>query len=310
MHCPRPRIGVLIVHGMGSQPAGYSRGMQAVLCGALGRAASRFVFEEVLWSKVLWQVEDELLARMREARDPSGAVLPLGWNRLREFIVHGFADALAYHRGMQSTSLYGEVHDAVSTSVRALRLALDDPEAPVVVLAHSLGAHVVSNYVWDTEVAPAHLPDCDGSDRADGAEPHRPPASPPPWEPIPTLTAMITFGSNIPLFGLAVDLAEPIVLPAAGVADVRLRELSRWLNFYDPADVLGWPLRSLYTPDLGRMHCARRQTVARIEDREIDAGWFPANLTPLSHSLYWTEAQLIQPVAAYLRILAEVVSSR
>ncbi|PIW26460.1 MAG: hypothetical protein COW30_14980, partial [Rhodospirillales bacterium CG15_BIG_FIL_POST_REV_8_21_14_020_66_15] len=65
------------------------------------------------------------------------------------------------------------------------------------------------------------------------------------------------------------------------------------------------PLRSLYTPDLDRMHCARRNTVARIEDRAIDAGWFPANHTPLSHSLYWTEAQLIQPVAAYLRSLAE-----
>lgn len=287
---PNTRLGVLIVHGMGDQETGYSRPMQATLRNLLGRDADRVLFEEVLWAPALRVRADRLHARMQAATGPDDAPLPLRWRKLRHFLVHSFADAVAYNRGRQSTSAYREVHDCVDAGVRRLLERLGTDDAPVVVLAHSLGAHVVSNYVWDTEAPPQ------------GERP-----APPPWTPLPGLVSLITFGANVPLFSLAFDLAEPIVLPASGV-DGRLADAARWLNFFDADDTLGWPLRALFEPDLARIEPHRRRTVARIEDHALDAGPFPRNLTPLCHEEYWTDPDLLRPTAAHLRELLDILA--
>lgn len=42
------------------------------------------------------------------------------------------------------------VHDKVTDTVESLE-GLVEPNAPVVVMAHSLGGHGMSNYVWDRQ---------------------------------------------------------------------------------------------------------------------------------------------------------------
>lgn len=343
------KVGLLILHGMGSQQEGYSRPFRAALRRLLGSVADRVVSYEIYWAAELEQRERQLWLQMRRAQMPEDEPIELRWRRVRRFIVHSFADALAYnlppppddHRDPREPgNIYQRIHGRVESRVEELYGELG-ARTPVVVVAHSLGAHIVSNYIWDTEPLPDHLPGCDGSctdEQRSGSE------GEPPWSPIPTLAGLITFGANIPLFSLAFDNASPVVLPGKDLAPDSLREYAAWLNLLDLDDVLGWPIRALYEPatqafaraaaerlqtprarddrlgleskNLARtpgpaevaprpLHCRRQRTVERIRDLPIDAGPFPHNLTPLSHAEYWTDPQLVRPTADYLRGLLD-----
>jgi hypothetical protein len=273
------KIGVLVIHGMGAQKRGFSAGMREAVSGFLGSDPARVAWEEIYWADVLEPRETELWTWMRKAQEPDGSPIPLDWRTIREFVVHNFGDAIAYHRD-QSASAYNDVHTVISNSVRALAVALADPQAPIVVMAHSLGGHMMSNYLWDRQ---------HGAAAAAGT-----------LEAIPTLAAMITFGCNIPLFSLSYPVAKPIMLPDTGITNPKLVAVSRWLNFLDRDDVLGWPLRPLYAKNLGDLDEAQKRTVQRIEDHEINVGGALANWNPAAHGAYWTDEDFTSPVAAYL----------
>jgi len=182
------------------------------------------------------------------------------------------------------------IHQRVSNAIEELQTALDDPAAPVVVIAHSLGGHIMSNYLWDRQhgVQPSVLL---------------------PLRSVPTLAGMITFGCNIPLFSLAYRDAKPINLPGEAVTKPEVRDVVRWLNFLDQDDVLGWPLRPLYLRDLDTLTVAQQGTVARLEDYEISVGGLLTGWNPASHDYYWEDADFTGPVADYFKSLMAAVDA-
>lgn len=283
---PRP-LGVLVIHGVGSQQPGYSAPLIDELTRLIGPASARIAWEEIHWAWLLQDRERALEAVMRRATRPDGRRAELDWKAVRAFVVHNVGDALAYHRDAYTRSAYAAVHRSVSNALTNLHASLDDRHAPVVVIAHSLGAHIMSNYIWDRE--------------------HRAPRRPDTLEPIRTLIAMITLGCNIPLFSLAFDVARPIVLPGRSLRAPALRAAATWLNLYDRDDVLGWPLGPLYRAHLTKLTRAQRRTVGLIADREIDAGGPLTRWNPLSHEQYWTAASVTHPVARYLRRLLDLL---
>ena len=102
---------------------------------------------------------------------------------------------------------------------RAVQKVYEDPKEldrtpkPLVVLAHSIGGHIMSNYIWDIQKKrPIVEP---GANK---------------FERMETLAGIITFGCKIPLFTFALKDIVPITLPG-GV---------KWLNYFDPDDVLGY----------------------------------------------------------------------
>ena len=166
----------------------------------------------------------------------------------------------------------------MNDGVLGLKQHLDAPTSPVVVLAHSLGAHIMSNYIWDRQRC---------STEAD------------PFEPIDSLLGMVTFGCNIPLFSLSYPISEPIYLPGSNVND-ELRKVSKWPHSLDRDDVLGWPLRPLYEKHQSKLNEVRKATVKRIEDHEINVGnIFTSSWNPRAHAHYWTDNDFTRPVAAY-----------
>ena len=120
---------------------------------------------------------------------------------------------------------------------------------------------------------------------------------------------MVTFGCNIPLFSLEFEVATPIDLPGPGVTKPQLRAMARWLNYLDSDDVLGWPLRPLYGKALDKLTPQQKETVARIEDHEINVGSFGTSWNPLSHSGYWTDSDFTKPVAAYLQTVLQALDA-
>ena len=66
------------------------------------------------------------------------------------------------------------------------------------------------------------------------------------FEDMKTLSGLLTFGCNIPLFTLAQNKVEPIKFPLPtakyfpkGTSPNAIKAASKWWNFYDPDDILG-----------------------------------------------------------------------
>lgn len=278
-------IGVVVIHGMGAQQRRFSDDLQAAVSKELGEDRTRFVWQEVFWADVLEQRETDLLHAMRGATDAHGERVPLGWQSLREFVMHNFGDALAYHRDRKAGSVYAAVHARISLALNALREALDDPSAPIVVMAHSLGVQMMSDYIWDRQHG-----------RSSADDPHC---------GIPNLAAIISFGCNVPLFALEFEVAVPVYLPGEAIAATALKAAARWLNFLDRDDVLGWPMRPLYERHLPVLDVRQRDTVQRIEDHEVNVGGLGSSWNPVSHGEYWSDRDFTAQVGKYLRTLVK-----
>lgn len=275
------RLGVLVLHGTGAHQPGYSEHLLHELEHRLGERARRLVWEEVVWADALQGREDRLWTGMRDATEPDGAPLPLAWQPLRQFLLRFFGDAIAYHRDEHPLGARVAIHDIISNHLAHLHQRLDDGTAPLVIIAHSLGGQIISDYIWDRQ------------HHGEGVDSRR---------DVPTLAGLITFGCPIPLFSLAYDVPVPIELPGP-VTHPTLRKVARWLNFLDRDDVVAWPLKPLYARHLDALSPAQQETVSRIEDREIDVGGPITRWNPASHEAYWTDDDFILPVADYLDTL-------
>ncbi len=252
-------VGVLIVHGMGTQQPNFADEMIGELSDLIDDP-QRVAWQPVFWADVLQPRQEDFLRRANSRNQ-------LDFLGLRRFVVGALGDAAAYRRIDDSPeTTYRHVHTAVRDAVRAL---YRDPDKlarrakPLIILAHSLGGHIMSNYIWDLQrdrpiVAPGDNP----------------------FERLETLGGIVTFGCNIPIFTFALDEVVPIDLPSG----------ARWLNFFDRDDVLGYPLKPI--------NRAYRRTVSR--DIAIDVGGPLSSWTPLSHTEYWTDNDLTEPVASLI----------
>ena len=100
---------------------------------------------------------------------------------------------------------------------------------------------------------------------------------------------MITFGCNIPLFTFAYEDVKPIKFPAEQLEDPA-RSKSQWLNFYDPDDLLGYPLKPINDA---------YDAVVK-SDLPINAGSIFTSWNPLSHGGYWTDNDFTNPVSEFI----------
>lgn len=270
-------VGVLVVHGMGVQQPGFSAGFEAAVRGRLRALAvpdAATAWEEGYWADLLNARQAALLGAMRRGG-------PLDYLRLRHFVVEALADAVAYRRGGATTApdepgrwVYDEIHERLCERLTRLRAHLGDADRPLVLLAHSLGSVIVSDHVWDHQHPK-------GLERGTT-----------PFERMRTVAGIVTFGSTIPLFTLALPAVRAIRFPLADHAlPPAVHAASRWLNLYDRDDVLGWPLRPL----------SPSYAAAVAEDREVDVGGPLTSWNPASHGAYWRDADVVQPVAELLR---------
>ncbi len=283
------QLGVLIIHGMGTQEAGYSKKMADELSNRVGSLSSSIHWQEVYWANVLAPRENELMNIMQTVETSDGRV-SLDWGDTRKFVVHSFGDALAYTRDdKERTTAYKEIHEVVDQNIRVLTGQLES-DGPVIVMAHSLGAQIISNYLWDRE----HHDDTDGPDSC---------------SQIDNLLSIITFGCNIPLFSLAFDVPKPITLPGKGMVGKAIASQSQWHNYFDRDDVLGWPLKPLYRKDFSQLSDEQKATVGRIVDHEISVGSIFSGWGPGSHSKYWTDNDFTKPVAEYIHQVFRAMNS-
>ncbi len=245
------KLNILVIHGMGSQEQYYSHPMRDEINKWLGEMlAGQLTWAEVYWADVLRDRQKEYLDQARRHHD-------LDFISMRRFMVNSVSDASAYRK---NTDKRDTVYDDVHTKVDKVMDKLDDPAAPdrpLVLLAHSLGGHIMSNYIWDRQ------------------KPGASPAGTSSFRKLETLAGMITFGCNIPFFTFAYKKSDinPIRFPGSKLPPV-LDLLARWKNYYDPDDILGYPLQpinhaySKLVQRRGHLHQLEPAVAQQILDRQ------------------------------------------
>ena len=199
------KLAVLVVHGMGDQQADFADGMIDELEGRI-RSKHRLNPDEIEWKTVWWapilsRAEADLWRRSQRGND-------LDYKKLRSFVLHALGDAVAYReipknkRVRGDINAYDEIHAQVKADMKMLRQKTragkpaNAKEVPLLIIAHSLGIHIMSNYIWDRQKR---------NSRSFGNE----------FEDMKTLSGLQTFGCNIPLFTLAQKKVESIKFPVA-----------------------------------------------------------------------------------------------
>jgi pimeloyl-ACP methyl ester carboxylesterase len=193
-------VAVLYIHGINVDQADYAddlhlqvtRNVKRLMLGA--GEPPRIVTRSVCW----WDVFGATAALLKMSTHKKA----FGWLTLRDLMLTTAAQAVGYEDG-KGDGNYEMVHQRISDALTALEL--EAPGAPLLIVAHSLGTIVASNYIWDNRDKLQHL------------------------------QGLITMGSPLALyagrysgFGQAVDLqGRP------------------WFNLLYPSDVIGWPLRDL-----------------------------------------------------------------
>ncbi|WP_431476582.1 hypothetical protein [Massilia eburnea] len=273
------KVALLTIHGMGEQPLDYADDMRRALSHRMGAAFANVDVHSVYYQHLLKPNELDVWNRTRERAT-------VRYEQLRKFILFGFADAAGLeNRKEYDNSVYEQAQMEIARALLAI-LATRGPDTPIVLLAHSLGCQVMSSFIYDAQKRaggglvsagiwkPGRMADSLSAEQRKFLQ-------------CGTVRSFVTTGCNIPVFVSAHQRMDvkPIIKPNPGF---------RWLNLYDPDDALGWPLQPLE---------GGYETL--VEDRVVNAGqgildFMTKSWNPLSHTAYWTDDEVIKPLANLL----------
>ena len=258
---------------MGDQEPDYAKPMiqelhNRIFGDSVGIEDSEIAWEAGYWANAIQNEQEQLWVNLSD--NPY-----MSYTRLRQFVISALGDAIAYQRVPSNkkrnrTNYYALFHRSIKTGLKNLRRRLGG-DKPLIVIAHSLGSVIMSNYIWDAQHG-----------KVSGA----------PFERMETLAGFITFGSTIPLFALAYTHRRNFLFPPGNIGDCfpgasqeEIDSVVQWINFFDADDVLGYPIHPL---GVG---------YEIVDDREVNVGGLLTSWNPLSHKAYWTDNDFTVPVA-------------
>jgi len=274
---------LISVHGMGDTPDDFDAGFKDAIARRLGPADwSRVYYDRVYYQGVLQDNQEAVFAQMKARSE-------IDWIKLRKFLLFGFSDAAGLERRAQDAgSPYEQTQQIILDTLDRCFDFVGDA-LPVVIVAHSLGCQVVSNYLWDAQRTAASQGVFAGGGPTDvpsGSKKDK-------FRRLRSLRYLYTTGCNIPIFvaGLAQNKIKAPKTATGGYSIL-------WKNFYDEDDVLGWPMKPLSSE--------HRRAVYR--DIQVNAnggllGTLAGSWNPLSHSAYWTDGDVLTPLARDIRSL-------
>lgn len=259
-------VGLITIHGMGKTKVNYYDDLEEKLKKKLKSNWTRVSFQNVQYAPYLQDPQNALWRKMVAESDND-----LDSTKIRQFFLYGFGDAgsleySAYHDHVKYLEVQREVQKAID------RVYLDfqeDKTKPIVIIAQSLGCQVISNYLWDAQNGRHIFENGDSTDQNRSN-----------FRKLKSLKHLITTGCNIPLFVSGLEQRKCFSLP---------NEDFQWDNYYDPQDVLGWPLAQLDS------------SYEIVNDHHIDVGGIFTGWNPASHSAYWKDQDIVTPLVNILK---------
>jgi hypothetical protein len=280
------KLALLTVHGMGETKRDYARSLKERLDAKLWSQMNSVAFCPIYYQEILQPNEAEIWNRSQRTGG-------LHYDDLRKFFLFGFADAAGLeNRKELPASVY---EDAQIEIARTMLKARNDMggDGPVIVIAQSLGCQVFSSYIYDAQKASKGMAsigiwrniDLFSEEITNSVRPLT--SEEKSFLAGDTIVGLVTTGCNIPIFVAAHKRMAiiPIEPPTPQF---------KWLNFYDPDDVLGWPLQPL-SDGYAKL----------VKDHRINAGhglikWL-VSWTPMSHGGYWEDDDVLKPLTSLLK---------
>ena len=272
------KVAVAVIHGMGAQRKDPDAGSDELSFSKdLHKYVRRVVgnddfdggveWREIYWASVLQDRQDDYYDKIKGMTD---------FDALRRFVMFNLSDAASYRKTSSrgSDQTYKLVHDRVKKVLKELAQAVG-PDAPLIIIAHSLGGHVMSNFIYDMQKTIFQ-----GRKGAATA-----------LELVQTVSRIFTFGCNIPVFVFAYPEKDvtPIRYPGAGLP-VPLQIKPWWVNMYDRDDVLGFPLAET-SPKYREMADKNE-----LFDAQVNVGSILTSWNPVSHNAYWKDEDVYRPI--------------
>ena len=271
-------VAVVIIHGMGAQEPGYADDIIEQLYTLVpeqlaGEKNARLVVKPVYWADITHEKEEEVWQRVKA----SG---PMDRLELRRFLFNLAGDTLAYQPSEGRKELYLGVHRKIAETLSELSTAAG-PEAPLCVVAHSLGTVVAQNYLHDLQHGSskaAELPDAET-----------------PLERGETLSLLCTYGSPIAIWRLRFgDEYKAINFPGSSVETLYPDLQAKWYNLYEGDDVLGYPISQLTD------HYAQLAQDGYLEDCKTNVGSLLTSWNPLTHKAYLRDDEELTRLAGFI----------
>ncbi len=264
------KLAIAVIHGMGSEDQFFSvelkhRITEEYVNEQEGRHEDDLIFQEIYWGDLVKDQQKTFLKNANYKND-------LTYMNLRELFVDHLGAALAYR-----TSLYEQIHERVKANLSKLctHRRIDPENTPLVIMAHSFGSVIMSDYIYDMQKKQGESGSVEGISQL---------------EQFNTLAGIITFGTPMALYSLQQnsDFAKPINIVGSALPE-KIKERVKWTNYYDKDDIIAYPLKGINDTynDL-------------VEgDYEINVGSAATSWNPACHNGYWEDKDFYKPVAHY-----------
>ena len=192
----------------------------------------------------------------------------LRWDFIRKFMLFSFSDAASVEHSLRNDLvLYKAVHQTIATAFDNSFEIFDGEPNPIIVIAQSLGGEQISNYIWDA---------MEGKRLFSTPGPGTPEQQ--AFRRLSTCHKLITTGCNILIFRAGLYTPEVFKRPNKNF---------HWQNFFDADDVLGYSIKEM--SDLFN--------VDWIGDTKVSVGGLLTGWNPVSHLKYWTDKDVLRPIA-------------
>lgn len=265
------KLAVIVIHGLGSQKENFADDFIRLLANQYAAvsgvkdALEHLAVKPVYWAQVLEENENRFKYKLTPYF--------LRYNALRDIVIRYLADAVAYQPLETNNQMYRDVHSKISDALHDLAAEAGD-NAPLGVISHSLGTVIASNYFYDRQFSAGWQPVI------------RNPQS--PLERGDTLTSFYSVGTTLPLWSMRYrDFDMPIRVPSDVMRASEPYISGEWINFYDPDDILGYPLRCIDDAYASAVQ----------EDIPVNVGGWLRNWNPLCHGGYLADRQVVARIA-------------
>ncbi len=266
------KLAIAVIHGMGSEDQHFSvelkhRITEEYVKEEEGRREEDLIFQEIYWGDLVNDQQQSLLDKANYKKD-------LTYMNLRALFVDYLGATLAYR-----TSMYDAIHNRVKENLAKLcnHRRVDPENTPLVILAHSFGSVIISDYIYDMQKKQAETTD----GKLDGTS---------NFEQFRTMAGFITFGTPMALFSLQEnsDFAKPINIVGAALPE-NIQSRVKWNNYYDKDDIIAYPMKGI--------NDAYGEVING--DYEINVGGAASSWNPACHNGYWEDKDFYKPVAHY-----------
>ncbi|MCF8371965.1 MAG: hypothetical protein K9H64_10105 [Bacteroidales bacterium] len=260
------QIIVLTIPGIGTKKPGYSEKLENDVRKFAKKTSLKDNFR-IIESRPFSVTEiddnqDDTFRRLDATNNLGGILSP------RKFVMEAFGDGVTFERNASDPDgPYQKIHRYLKEKIEEVnQIMLAYDKAILVIVAASMGAHLLSTYIWDADHNRGIFEAAPSTEKNN----------------LRNLWYLATIGCNIPLFISGLQESQVIAFDKRNVDFT-------WDNFYDKDDVLGWPLRQL-SPSYNTL----------VTDYQINTGLYVG-----AHVRYWKDNDFTKPFTGKLVELYE-----